>query len=218
MSRVSLRRVIPLSQRAPGSCRRSLFGNAGSPSALQHGVMTVTRSRVEAVRLRDGSVVVIRPVRASDKPGFVEAFARLSAETRRRRFCVAKPALTAAELSYLTEVDHLDHEALVAGDRRGQGLGVARYVRDREDPTSAEFAVVVCDAWQRRGLGSALSRRLVVRARAAGIHTLTAEHLADNQPVVAFMRTLGPVRHRPGKGPTRTAEIDLVAAADDQTG
>lgn len=177
----------------------------------------VLRSRSDgAVLLADGSRVMIRPVRASDEAAFVEAFGRLSAQTRWRRFCGVKPALSRAELRYLTAVDHVDHEALVAGDLSGRGLGVARYARDARDPARAEFAIVVCDGWQRRGLGTALSRRLVVRARAAGIRTLTADFLAENDVVVALLRKLGPARLGPVRSGMTTAEVDLVAPGDDR--
>jgi GNAT superfamily N-acetyltransferase len=67
--------------------------------------------------------------------------------------------LSARQLAYLTEVDHRDHEALVAIEPSSRdGLGVARYVRSRENPREAEFAVAVADDWQRRGLGTLESR------------------------------------------------------------
>jgi hypothetical protein len=66
------------------------------------------------VTLRDGSQVLIRRVRGSDAPLLADGFTRLSAESRWLRFLTTKTELSAAELRYLTEVDHRDHEALGA--------------------------------------------------------------------------------------------------------
>src|SRR5438874_8312844 len=119
--------------------------------------------RVE-LELRDGARVVVRPVRPDDKEAIAAAFGRLSDESRYRRFLAPIPALTASELRYLTEVDHHDHEALIAYEAdSGDGIGAARFVRAAADPSVAEAAVVVDDRWQERGLGTALCRLLVER-------------------------------------------------------
>ena len=98
------------------------------------------------VRLRDGSAVLIRPVRPADDGLLADGFARLSDRSRRMRFLGPKEALSAAELRYFTDVDHHNHEALGALDHaRGGGVGIARYVRDRDDPRTAEIAVAIID-------------------------------------------------------------------------
>ena len=100
--------------------------------------------------------------RADDWRGF----ARLSAASRQMRFLGVKKELSAAELRYFTDVDHHDHEALGALDHAdGRGVGVARYVRDTEDPQAAEIAVTIIDDWQGRGLGTELLAQLSDRAR-----------------------------------------------------
>ena len=93
-----------------------------------------TAAHGSRVRLRDGSAVLIRPVRSSDAPFLAEGFARLSARSRWMRFLTVKNELSPAELRYLTDIDHHDHEALGALNRDGRGVGVARYVRDKTDP------------------------------------------------------------------------------------
>ena len=109
-----------------------------------------------------------------------------------RRFLGPHPRLTPAELRYFTEVDHHDHEALLAvNPDNGDGVGVARYVRDREHRDSAEVAFFVSDAWQGRGVGKALLQRLVVRARAEGIRRFTALMLADNWQMRHLLANLG---------------------------
>jgi len=141
------------------------------------------------VRLRDGSRVLIRPVRAGDAALLAEGFARLSERSRQLRFLGRKNTLTASDLRYYTDVDHHDHEALGALDHvRGGGVGIARYVRDREDPRAAEIAVTIVDDWQGRGLGVKLLDRLSDRAREEGIGRFTALVAADNVAVIGLLR------------------------------
>ena len=141
-----------------------------------------------AAVLRDGATVLIRQVHSADAPLLTEGFARLSAESRRLRFLTGKSHLTAAELRYFTEIDHHDHEALGAVSTvDGRGLGVARYIRDCEDPERAEVAVTVIDEWQGRGLATELLKRLADRARQEGIRHFTAMVAADNAAVVALL-------------------------------
>ena len=116
--------------------------------------------------LRDGSAVLIRQVRSTDAPLLADGFARLSSRSRWMRFLSAKTTLSAAELRYFTDVDHHDHEAIGAlSAADGRGVGIARYVRDADDPQAAEIAVTVVDDWQGRGLGTELLSRLSDRAR-----------------------------------------------------
>lgn len=159
------------------------------------------RARGTAVPLRDGSTVVVRPVRPGDADLIAEGFARLSPESRRFRFLAGKPALSAVELRRLTDVDHHDHEAIGALDPvDGRGVGVARFVRSANDPAAAEVAVTVIDAWHGRGLGRELMRRLVIRATEEGITRFEALIAADNYAVLALLRSVG--------GDIRIAEHD----------
>jgi RimJ/RimL family protein N-acetyltransferase len=143
------------------------------------------------VILRDGSEALIRPVRGSDAPLLADGFARLSARSRWMRFLGAKKELSTAELRSLTEVDHHDREALGALDQAsGRGVGIARYVRHTADPQAAEIAVTVIDDWQRLGLGTVLLTQLADRARAAGIHRLTALVSTENDAGIRLLRRL----------------------------
>ena len=123
--------------------------------------------------LRDGSRVEVRPVRRSDAELLLRGFERLSDESRYRRFLCSMPELSEEMVRYLTDVDHHDHEAVVALDAAtGEGVGVARYVRDLDRPERAEAAVTVIDDWQGRGLGTLLLELLAVRAREEGVEPL----------------------------------------------
>jgi len=157
-------------------------------------------ARGTTVRLRDGSAVLIRPIQATDEPLVAGIFAGLSDTSRWMRFLAAKAALSPAELRYLTDIDHHDHEALTAIASGGHGLGVARYIRHADDPQAAEIAIAVVDTWHRRGLGTQLLRQLSDRALRAGIDRFTALASADNAAVAALLRTIGaePVRQEAG--------------------
>jgi GNAT superfamily N-acetyltransferase len=153
------------------------------------------RREGEIVTLRDGSEIRVRPIRPEDKPQLLQAFDGLGTASRYRRFLGVKKELSTAELARLTEVDHVDHEALGAIDpATGDGIGVARYVRLGDGRDTAEAAVTVVDAWQGRGVGSVLLERLAARAREEGIREFTATLLSDNRAVLALFRHLGVVR------------------------
>jgi RimJ/RimL family protein N-acetyltransferase len=134
------------------------------------------------VCLRNGLRVLVRPITADDKALLVRGMASLSPQSARLRFLAPKNHLTLAELRYLTEVDHIDHYALVAvlADDPTTMAGVGRWVRDREHPDAAEVAVVVGDCYQGQGLGTALGIALADGARALGIARFTAVMLPEN--------------------------------------
>ena len=127
------------------------------------------------VALRDGSRVRVRQGHRSDRKLLLRGFERPSPESRYRRFLASMPQLTEAMVRYLTEVDHHDHEAIIALDgETGEGIGVVRYVRGTERRDAAEFAVTVIDDWQRRGLGTLLLEVVSARAREESITTFAA--------------------------------------------
>jgi len=162
--------------------------------------------------LRDGSRVEVRPVRRSDAELLLRGFERLSEESRYRRFLCSMPELSESMVRYLTNVDHHDHEAVVALDPvTGEGVGVARYVRDAARPERAEAAVTVIDDWQGRGLGTLLLELLAVRAREEGVTRFTALMLASNDEMMELLENLGPVRVIDREAGTVEVEAPLPA-------
>ena len=139
----------------------------------------------------DGARLTVRPIRPDDKDALASLFARMSAQSRRRRFLISKPALSRRELAYFTEVDHRRHEALVAVAADCEIVGVARYACERGQATVADVAFAVADDWHDRGVGSALARRLVDQARGRGIARLQATTLAENTPARRLLLRLG---------------------------
>jgi GNAT superfamily N-acetyltransferase len=147
------------------------------------------------VALRDGSRVRVRQGHSSDRELLLRGFERLSPESRYRRFLVPMSELTEDMVRYLTEIDHHNHEAMIALDASsGEGIGVARYVRDHRRPEAAEVAVTVIDDWQGRGLGTLLLDVISARAREEGITTFTAVMLATNDEMMDLFKRLDPVR------------------------
>lgn len=165
------------------------------------------------LRLRDDSVVRVRPIRADDKPEIVRAFARLSEQSRYQRFMTPINELSDSQLRYLTEVDHQNHEALVAFDagQDDEGVAVARFVR-LKDCHSAEAAVTVVDDWQGKGLGTALCNLLAERAREEGIDRFTALLLAGNDQMHDVLASLGPAKVLSRKAGTVEIEVAIPEA------
>ena len=118
-----------------------LAATAVSRAAADRTVPDRTAERGRVV-LRDGSAVLIRPVRGADAPLLADGFARLSERSRRLRFLGRKRTLTEADLRFFTDVDHRDHEALGALDHvRGGGVvhrgsGIAEYENDLDGTIS----------------------------------------------------------------------------------
>jgi GNAT superfamily N-acetyltransferase len=135
-------------------------------------------------------MVELRQIRADDKERLRAGYERLSERSRLRRFLGPKPRLTASDLRYLTEVDGVNHYAVVA--LLGSDIvGVARWVRLVDDPEEAEAAVVVGDALQGKGIGKMLARDLADTARARGIRRIRASIMSDNPPAMALMKLIG---------------------------
>jgi len=135
-----------------------------------------------------GPTVEVRPLERGDRGVVLEVFAGLGSRSRHLRFLAPKPRLTSADLRQLTDVDQHDHVALVAvAAQGGRPIGVARFVRDREDPHSADVAVAIVDAWQDRGVGTTLVQALVRRAREVGVRRFTMMMAPHNEGAVRLL-------------------------------
>jgi len=156
----------------------------------------------ETVELSDRQKVLLRTVRPSDKQMFLDAFERLSPDSRYARFMAPKAKLTEHELSYLTEVDGIDHFAMGAIRRhlmsQDEGVGSARFVRLADRPDTAEPAVTVVDGFQGKGLGSIMLQRLIEAAWERDIRWFCTELLAENTASRRMIESLSPeVKFRP---------------------
>jgi GNAT superfamily N-acetyltransferase len=152
----------------------------------------------EDVELKDGTPVQIRPIVPGDAPHLQAFHTRLSPESIYLRWLSAHPVLSEAEARALSAVDYTSRMAFVAvlPEASAPGaphiVGVARFgVVDPAVPAEAEAAVVVEDAYQHRGLGTHLLRRLLEYSRAQGIHTWVAEINAENARMMKFIQRGG---------------------------
>ena len=146
----------------------------------------------ESRRLADGTHIVIRPIHPDDDRLEREFINGLSGESRYNRLLSARK-LTPEEIRNLTRIDYEREMAFIAvsiSAGRTIQLGVARYVREAAG-AGAEFAIVVGDPWQRKGLGSLLLEALLAHARAAGIERLHGIRLASNDGMHRLARKLG---------------------------
>jgi GNAT superfamily N-acetyltransferase len=138
-------------------------------------------------RLPDGTLVHMRPLEPADEAEFVRGFESLSRESRYRRFLDSIQKLTPEQITYLTHVDGKQHVAWIVSyeDESGveRGAAVARSIRENDDPSIAEFAIAVTDAWQQRGVGKLLTGKLAHVVQQDGVRFWRATMLADNVPV-----------------------------------
>jgi GNAT superfamily N-acetyltransferase len=194
-----------------GAARRASSDARGGrvsarPVPREHG----PELRGERVTLADGAEIVIRPVEPEDVRELAAGFDRLGALSRFRLLGARVDHLTRYELAELARVDHDSSEMLVALDAAsGEGIGIARYDRVESDPTCADVLCAVVDAWQHRGVGSALAERLAARARAAGIDRCCAELVLGNRPARRLLAHVADVVGERRDGGT----VDVTAQA-----
>lgn len=156
---------------------------------------------ITEARLKDGTSAQIWPLLPSDRELVRDGYEHLSAESRRHRFLASVPHLTDTLLEHLVdEVDGVDHVALalvvVDEEHVGVGVGVGRIIRYDDDPTAADLAVTVEDAWQGRGVATALLDELV-RERPLGVTRIVTVVASDNDASLAMLRRLGPTTVTP---------------------
>lgn len=164
--------------------------------------------------LVDGTRVSLRMVRPSDADELRRQFLRLSPDSRYRRFLSAATELSEETLRYLTEVNGIDHVAIVATTdsfdlKTEQGLGLGRFVRLPGEPEVAEPAITVVDDAQHRGVGRLLLSTLAEAARERGIHVFRAEVLAENLPMRHLLTELGATIREEEDDAALVFDIDL---------
>lgn len=195
------------------------IGDSDAFARLVHipGIMTrlvrTVRQRLAAfltpipVFTGDGSELLLRPVLPGDSARTLQGHVWFSSETLYRRFMSARvpsPAL----MDYLAEVDYVDHFVWVMTDLDGNPVADARFVRDNDDPATAEIAFTVADAYQGRGIGSFLIGALSVAARVAGVEKFSGRMLADNVAMRTIMDHYGAFWERDDVGVVTTV-IDV---------
>lgn len=149
---------------------------------------------IDEVRLRDGRSVLVRPVLPPDASMHRAFVQSMSPTTRRYRFHAGVADLPDPVLRYLTEVDHVDHLALVGEVEEGAGVRLvaeARWVRREDEQDTADFAIAIADDCQRGGLGNTLLDMLQGSAAARGIDRLCGYVLRNNVRMCRWLEARG---------------------------
>jgi len=154
----------------------------------------------------------LRHVRPSDAAELARGFERLSPSSRYRRFLTGGTALSSELLRYLTCVDGHDHVAIVAAtntaDGHETGIGIARFIRAKDDPDVAEAAVTVVDEMQHKGVGRRLALTLARAALERGVLRFRGELLAENDPMRRLLADAG-ATVRPSEDRSLVFEVQL---------
>lgn len=149
----------------------------------------------EQVQLQNGTQERLRLVQPSDKKQMLKAFEHFSSDSRYKRFLGTKKGLSERELSYFTEIDQYNHFALVAvtlddNGKEAGGVGIARFIRLKDDTECAEVGIAVIDSAQGRGIGRLLLERLFSAAIERGIKRLRFECLSSNNEMRSLVKKL----------------------------
>lgn len=177
--------------------------------------MSAPPAIVENWTLIDGSAATLRPIRASDID-LERAFVRnLSPQSKFKRFMGELKELSPEQLYAFTRPDPARESAYVVIRSTAAGeeqIAVGRYALNA-DGRSCEFAIVVADAWQGKGVAGRLMRALIRDARARGLERMEGYVLAANTRMLAFVRKLGfDVEFDPDDPAVRVVRLDLARA------
>jgi RimJ/RimL family protein N-acetyltransferase len=169
----------------------------------------------ERIVLRDGTRAAIRPFRRIPREAIEQAYSELSPASQYDRFLTGVSHLNDQMLHHLVdEVDGVNHVAILLAVEPDVGpesvIGVARMIRYRHDPASADVAVSVREEWHGRGAANALLRALM-RQRPEGVTRIVTTVAADNAASFAMLRHLGALHATPAQGNV----VDVVVDLDD---
>jgi len=169
--------------------------------------------------LLDGTIVTYRAIRPEDAPALQAFHLSLSEHSVYLRFFGFMRELSDKQAWYFTHLDGVNRVALVALDPAEPGsiIGVVRYDRD-VGTDEAEYAAVVTDRWQGRGLGTALTQQLIAAAREHGITHLYAVVLPENERMLHLFRDLHLPEHAALDSGSVRVNLDLEQSTDDEPG
>ncbi len=174
---------------------RSYGGAAVSDEVGEDDVWQENDGREEysELALADGSCVLVREIQAGDAPALQRLVGRLSEQTIHLRFFGPMRKLSDKKARHFAEVDGQDRYALVALDPENEQeiVAVVRYDREAGTDNRAEYAALVEDRFQGRGLGFGLTRALIQAARERGVLGFEALVLPENRGMLHLLRSLG---------------------------
>jgi acetyltransferase len=143
--------------------------------------------------LADGEKLTLRHITSADAAREQAFLHGLSSESIYRRFHGTIKDLSKKALKEFTEPDARNSVAIVVlrnGEKGEEEIGVARYVID-VDRADCEFAIVVADKWQKRGIGTRLMNALITHLQASGIKQITGSVIKSNTAMRPFMKQMG---------------------------
>lgn len=187
------------------------------PTGMRYGHMAIypyPTHLISHYQLLDGTDILIRPTRPEDAELVQKFVHNLSAESRYLRFMTTVNELSTRMLVQFTQIDYSREMALVAVKREGEDaqeieVGVSRYIIN-PDAESCEFALVVADAMQGKGLGRQLMLTLMDAAREHGLKRMEGVVLKHNANMLKLMRDLGfKVRTSPEDAQMKLVSIRL---------
>jgi GNAT superfamily N-acetyltransferase len=165
-----------------------------------------------SVELLDSTRVTYRAIAPDNAAALQRFHHRLSERSIYLRFFGAKPSLSDRKARYFTNVDGTNRFALVALDPESpeEIIAVVSFDREEGDAGRAEYAAAVEDGWQGRGLGLALTKRLIEAALERGICVFSAVVLPENARMLNLLRDLDlPEKLRYEEG-AKFVEIELL--------
>jgi L-amino acid N-acyltransferase YncA len=162
--------------------------------------------------LPDGIVVPVRTIRPDDAPALQRLHERLSEHSIRLRFFFSMKKLSDKMAKDFAHVDGVNRYALVAldPDQQDEVIAVVRFAREG-DTDKAEYAALVEDDWQGRGVGLGLTRQLIEEARKSGIRHLYGLVLPENRAMLKLLRSLDLPEREIRSGGSKYVEVELVA-------
>ena len=198
---------------------RDAFATMLELPGMLEKLLRIGRQRLAAfitpipVQMRDGTQLHLRPVLPGDNERTTNGPVEFSSETLYRRFQTPRNP-TQSLMRYLFEVDYIHHFVWVMTDGfDGPVVADARFVRDEVDPSVAEVAFIVGDAYQGRGVGTFLMGALAVAADFHGVQRFTARVLSDNHPMRAILDHFDADWHRDDLGVVTTV-VDVPRPPD----
>jgi acetyltransferase len=169
------------------------------------------KEQEEVATLKDGTRVLLRPIRPEDEPNHHTLIARLSAEDFRYRFFGTTGAIPHSEMARLTQIDYDREMAFVAiPEGSDETWGVVRAITDPDDER-AEFAVLVRSDLSGCGLGRTLMDKIIRYCKGRGNTSITGQVLNDNPRMLSFVESLGFVRGRRNDDGIIEVTLDLTA-------
>ncbi|RJP17427.1 MAG: N-acetyltransferase [Candidatus Abyssobacteria bacterium SURF_5] len=170
------------------------------------------------VTLADGTEISLRPIKPTDEDLMIELFNSFSKETIYFRFFSTLKYMPKDQLEKMTHIDYEKQMAIVAlvdEDGRERMVAVGRYTLEKDNPDEAEFAIVVQDSYQKRGIGTEVLRHLAHVAKLQGVRVIVGYIMNENVRMFGVLRKSGLImsKHNWDRGVTR---VDIPIEANVQ--